>query len=56
MDTFTVLVIIALLHEKEKKKKEKRRQDKNPAFGVNMITSQVLYRAAQGPLHEVVFP
>ena len=33
---------------KEKKRKEKKRKEKTTPFGVNLMTSQVLYRAAQG--------
>ena len=32
---------------KEKKRKEKKRKEKNTLFGVNLMRSQVLYRAAQ---------
>ncbi len=33
---------------KEKKRKEKKRKEKTTPFGVNLMRSQVLYRAAQG--------
>jgi len=32
---------------KEKKRKEKKRKEKTTPFGVNLMRSQVLYRAAQ---------
>jgi len=32
---------------KEKKRKEKKRKEKTVQFGVNLMRSQVLYRAAQ---------
>ncbi len=33
---------------KEKKRKEKKRKEKTTPFGVDLMKSQVLYRAAQG--------
>ncbi len=33
---------------KEKKRKEKKRKEKTAPFGVNLLRSSVLYRAAQG--------
>jgi len=33
---------------KEKKRKEKKRKEKTTPFGINLVRSQVLYRAAQG--------
>ena len=38
---------------KEKKRKEKKRKDKTTRFGVNLMRSQVLYRAAQS--HHVTY-
>jgi len=32
---------------KEKKRREKKRKEKTTPFGVNLMRSQVLYRAAQ---------
>jgi len=32
---------------KEKKRKEKKRKEKTTPFGINLMRSQVLYRAAQ---------
>jgi len=34
---------------KEKKRKEKKRKEKTTPFGINIMRSQVLYRAAQRP-------